>query len=135
MLTGHLALLIFCALTLADVKIGIKRKATTCDTKSKNGDILHVRYKGMLSDGTEFDSTQARDEPFAFSLGSGQVISGWEKGLQGMCESEIRRLIIPPELAYGSSGVPPVIPLYIAADSTLTFEIELLKIERPDRDL
>uniref|UniRef100_A0A5S6R198 peptidylprolyl isomerase n=1 Tax=Trichuris muris TaxID=70415 RepID=A0A5S6R198_TRIMR len=98
MLLGQLTLLTFCALTWCDVKIGVKRKATACDTKSRNGDILHVRYKGMLDDGTEFDSNHVRDEPFAFSLGSGQVIAGWEKGLQGMCESEVRRLLIPQSL-------------------------------------
>lgn len=61
-------------------------------------------------------------------LGSGQVIKGWDQGMIGMCEGEQRKLVIPPELAYGATGAPPKIPKH----STLTFNVELVKIERND---
>lgn len=77
-------------------------------------------------DGTEFDSSIPRNQPFTFTLGTGQVIKGWDQGLLGMCEGEKRKLIIPPDLGYGAKGAPPKIP----GDSTLKFVVELLKIER-----
>lgn len=87
-----------------------------------------MHYKGTLEDGTEFDSSYGRGQPLTFTLGSAQVIKGWDQGLMGMCEGEKRKLVIPPELGYGSSGAPPKIP----GDATLIFEVELVKIERKD---
>ena len=83
-------------------------------------------FQGTLEDGTEFDSSYPRGSPLTFTLGSGQVIKGWDQGLLGMCEGEKRRLVIPPELGYGKAGAGAKIP----PDSTLIFETELVKIER-----
>ncbi|XP_054271669.1 peptidyl-prolyl cis-trans isomerase FKBP2 [Macrosteles quadrilineatus] len=109
------------------LQIGIKKRVENCKVKSKKGDFLHMHYRGTLEDGTEFDSSLSRD-PLTFTLGSGQVIKGWDQGLMGMCEGEKRKLVIPPHLAYGSNGAPPKIP----GDATLKFDVELIKIERRD---
>ncbi|KFM63793.1 Peptidyl-prolyl cis-trans isomerase FKBP2, partial [Stegodyphus mimosarum] len=108
------------------LQIGVKKRIEGCEKKSKKGDILHMHYKGTLEDGTEFDNSYKRGEPLSFTLGSGQVIRGWDQGLLKMCEGEKRKLVIPPDLGYGSAGVPPTIP----GDATLVFEVELVKIER-----
>lgn len=84
---------------------------------------MHVHYKGTLTDGTVFDSSEGRN-PLTFTLGASQVIKGWDKGLLGMCVGEMRKLIIPPELAYGDNAVGK-----IPKNSILTFEVELVKIE------
>jgi len=78
----------------------------------------------MLEDGTKFDSSVDRGTPFNFILGIGQVIEGWEKGMEGMKVGEKRKLTIQPEYAYGERGVPGVIP----PNATLIFEVELLEI-------
>ncbi|XP_074644440.1 peptidyl-prolyl cis-trans isomerase FKBP2-like [Tubulanus polymorphus] len=110
--------------------IGVKKRVLPedCKIKSKKNDILHMHYTGKLEDGTEFDSSIPRGEPFTFTLGSGQVIKGWDQGLLRMCEGEKRKLIIPSDLGYGDRGAPPKIP----AGATLIFEVELIKIERRD---
>ncbi|XP_068619608.1 peptidyl-prolyl cis-trans isomerase FKBP2 [Battus philenor] len=110
------------------LQIGVKKRPTECTIKSRKGDLLHMHYTGTLEDGTEFDSSIPRGNPLTFTLGSGQVIKGWDQGLIGMCEGEHRKLVIPPELAYGESGAPPKIP----KSATLTFHVELVKIERKD---
>ncbi|NMB40091.1 MAG: FKBP-type peptidyl-prolyl cis-trans isomerase [Parcubacteria group bacterium] len=92
--------------------------------ESKVGDSLTVHYTGMLEDGTKFDSSVDRETPFNFILGIGQVIEGWEKGMEGMKVGEKRKLTIQPEYAYGERGVPGVIP----PNATLIFEVELLEI-------
>lgn len=93
--------------------------------KSKPGDRLRVQYVGTLADGSEFDSSRKPGRtPFVFELGKGHVIKGWEEGMVGMQVGELRKLVIPPELAYGESGRPG-----IPGHSTLTFEVELLAIE------
>ena len=92
--------------------------------ESKVGDSLTVHYTGMLEDGTKFDSSVDRGAPFNFILGIGQVIEGWEKGMEGMKVGEKRKLTIQPEYAYGERGVPGVIP----PNATLIFEVELLEI-------
>lgn len=85
-----------------------------------------IYFSGTLQDGTEFDSSIPRGQPFTFTLGSGQVIKGWDQGLLNMCEGEKRRLVIPPHLGYGDRAMGDKIP----AGATLVFEVELLKIDR-----
>lgn len=110
------------------LKIGIKKRVENCENKTKKGDLIHMNYVGTLLDGTEFD--RSRDQPLSFTLGSGQVIKGWDQGLLGMCVGEKRRLVIPSDLAYGSRSMGK-----IPADSTLVFEVELMKIERAGKEL
>ena len=78
--------------------------------KSKNGDKLFMHYKGTLTDGSKFDASYDRGEPFSFKLGVGQVISAWEKGMQDMEVGEHRKLTADHQFAYGERGFPPVIP-------------------------
>lgn len=111
------------------LQIGVKKRipAEECTIKSRNGDTLHMHYTGTLhADGSQFDSSIPRGQPFTFPLGAGRVIKGWDQGLVGMCEGEKRKLIIPPHLGYGASGSPPKIP----GESVLVFEVELIKIDR-----
>merc|ERR1712189_85597 len=81
-----------------------------CEVKSRKGDTLHMHYTGTLQDGSEFDSSYERGEPLSFTLGSGQVIKGWDQGLLNMCVGEKRKLVIPPDLGYGDSGAGDKIP-------------------------
>lgn len=81
-----------------------------------------MHYRGTLPDGTEFDSSYKRNSPFQFKLGAGQVIVGWDKGLEGACIGEKRHLTIPADEGYGSRGVPGVIP----ANSPLHFHVEVM---------
>lgn len=92
---------------------------------AKNTDTLVVNYTGTLLDGTKFDSSLDRGEPISFVLGAGRVIAGWDQGLLGMKVGEKRKLTIAPELAYGESGYPGVIP----PNATLIFEVELVEIK------
>ena len=92
---------------------------------TKAGDVISVHYTGKLVDGTKFDSSVDRGEPFTFTLGAGQVIKGWDQGLVGMRVGEKKTLVLSPELAYGKNGYPPVIP----PNATLTFDIELISIK------
>ncbi|MBT7308307.1 MAG: peptidylprolyl isomerase [Gammaproteobacteria bacterium] len=89
------------------------------------GDVVSVHYTGTLTDGTKFDSSRDRNRPFTFTLGAGEVISGWDHGVKGMKRGEQRKLVVPPEMGYGSRSVS-VIP----ANSTLLFDVELLDIAR-----
>lgn len=92
---------------------------------ANNGDTVVVHYTGTLLDGTKFDSSLDRGTPFSFTLGKGEVIQGWEQGILGMQVGEKRKLTIGPRLAYGSGGVPGIIP----PNATLIFEVELLEIK------
>ena len=89
------------------------------------GNTLSVHYRGTLLNGTMFDSSYNRGTPFQFPLGMGRVIQGWDQGVKGMKVGGKRKLVIPPELAYGAAGVPGAIP----PNSTLVFEVELLDVK------
>jgi FKBP-type peptidyl-prolyl cis-trans isomerase FkpA len=100
-----------------DMKVGEGDVATT-------GQTVAVHYTGWLTNGKKFDSSKDRGQPFEFPLGGGRVIKGWDEGVQGMKVGGVRKLTIPPSLAYGSRGAGGVIP----PDATLVFEVELIKI-------
>lgn len=93
--------------------------------EAKSGDTVSMNYTGTLEDGTKFDSSYDRNQTFDFVLGSGNVIKGWDEGIVGMKVGGKRKLVIPPDLAYGAQGYPPVIP----PNATLLFEVELMAIK------
>jgi FKBP-type peptidyl-prolyl cis-trans isomerase FkpA len=101
-----------------DIKVG------TGETATGRGQTVIVHYTGCLEDNTRFDSSRDRNEPFSFPLDCRFVIPGWDEGVKGMKVGGIRRLVIPPELAYGARGAGGVVP----PNATLVFEIELLEI-------
>ncbi|MCB0219895.1 MAG: FKBP-type peptidyl-prolyl cis-trans isomerase [Chrysiogenetes bacterium] len=98
--------------------------------EAKTGDNVEVHYTGTLTDGTKFDSSLDRGRPFKFRLGAGKVIKGWDEGIVGMKEGGKRKLIIPPNLAYGDRGAGEKIP----PNSTLEFDVELVSV-RTAREL
>ncbi|MGB4076512.1 MAG: FKBP-type peptidyl-prolyl cis-trans isomerase [Minisyncoccia bacterium] len=87
------------------------------------GKTVVVNYVGRLENGQVFDASESHGQPFSFVLGSGQVIPGWEEGIQGMKVGGKRTLVVPPEKAYGAQAVGP-----IPANSTLIFDVELLEV-------
>ncbi len=99
---------------------------TAGSNKPKNGDKVSVHYRGKLEDGTEFDNSFKRGEPFEFQLGIGKVIKGWDEGIALLAEGDSALLIIPPSLGYGDRVIGS-----IPANSTLYFEVVLVKIKEP----
>ena len=93
--------------------------------EAQSGNTVSVNYRGTLTNGQEFDSSYRRNQAFTFPLGGGRVIRGWDEGVVGMKEGGKRRLVIPPDLAYGSRGAGGV----IGPNETLIFEIELVKVQ------
>jgi peptidylprolyl isomerase len=89
------------------------------------GQTVRVHYVGRLLDGTKFDSSRDRHQPFEFALGEGRVIPGWDEGVKTMRVGGRRKLIVPPQLAYGDQGAGDKIP----PNATLVFDIELLGVE------
>lgn len=104
-------------LQIEEIKVGTGAEAAS-------GQKVTVHYVGTLTNGSKFDSSRDRGKGFSFQLGAGQVIKGWDKGVAGMKIGGMRKLTIPPEMAYGDRGFPPVIP----PGSTLVFEVELLSV-------
>ncbi len=105
------------ALKIEDLVVGKGETAVS-------GKTITVNYVGTLTNGTKFDSSYDREAPFSFTLGEGRVIQGWERGVEGMKVGGKRKLVIPPGLGYGNQPMGR-----IPANSTLVFEIELLKVE------
>jgi peptidylprolyl isomerase len=98
--------------------------ATGQGAGAEPGRTVRVHYTGWLPNGKKFDSSRDRGEPFAFTLGAGQVIPGWDEGVKGMKVGGRRKLVLPPQLAYGEAGAPPDIP----PNATLVFDVEVLDI-------
>lgn len=105
-------------LKIEDITVGTGDEAVA-------GKTVTVNYVGTLVNGTKFDSSYDRNQPFSFHLGAGEVIKGWDQGVVGMKVGGKRKLTIPPDLGYGASGAGNVIP----PNATLIFEVELLKVE------
>jgi len=101
-----------------------------CTIWSQNGDTMLVYYVGTLEDGTVFDTNYPKDQkqPWSFLLGTGYAIAGYDQGLGGMCVGEIRSLVVPPSLGYGSYGFPAI---GIPGGATIYFNTELVQINRP----
>lgn len=94
-------------------------------TYPKTGQVAVVHYTGTLSDGKKFDSSRDRGKPFRFTVGRGEVIRGWDEGVAQMSVGQRAKLVCSPDYAYGSRGHPGVIP----PNATLTFDVELLRVE------
>jgi FKBP-type peptidyl-prolyl cis-trans isomerase len=108
---------------VTELKIEDTKKGTGAE--AKKGDTVVVHYTGYLTDGTKFDSSKDANVPFDFVLGAGEVIPGWDEGVQGMKVGGVRKLTIPPAMAYGEAGAGGVIP----PNATLVFEVELLEVK------
>lgn len=104
-------------LVIEDITVGNGAEAVA-------GKQVSVHYTGWLTNGTKFDSSKDRNEPFGFKLGAGQVIAGWDRGVAGMKIGGKRKLTIPAHLGYGARGAGGVIP----PNAVLVFEVELLGV-------
>lgn len=104
-------------LIIDDIEVGEGAEAVS-------GKQIMVHYTGTLEDGTKFDSSLDRSQPFGFNLGAGQVIQGWDQGFAGMKVGGKRKLTIPPEMGYGAAGAGGVIP----PNATLIFDVELIEV-------
>jgi FKBP-type peptidyl-prolyl cis-trans isomerase len=93
------------------------------------GNTVTVHYTAKVQGGSVYSESRKLDQPFTFVVGKGQVLPGWERGIEGMRPGELRRIIIPPALAYGEIGAPPLIPPH----ATLEVEIELLRVSSASR--
>ena len=124
-----IALSITLAMFATNLKADLKTETIIqgSGSKAELGMRVQVHYTGKLDDGTVFDSSVPRGEPFVFTLGQRQVIQGWEEGILGMLVGETRILTIPPALAYGSSGAGDIIP----PNATLIFDVQLLATSWP----
>jgi len=113
--------------TMTKTPSGLAYKDTKVGTGpvAKAGQKATVHYTGWLPDGTKFDSSRDGGQPFGFAIGAGQVIKGWDEGVAGMKVGGRRLLVLPPDLAYGAAGSPPVIP----PNATLVFDVELLGVK------
>ena len=109
-------------MTDPDLKIETLKEGAGAEARA--GSTVTVHYVGTLTDGKKFDSSRDRGRGFSFKLGAGQVIKGWDQGVAGMKIGSVRKLTIPPHLAYGDKGFPGAIP----PNSTLVFEVELLSV-------
>jgi FKBP-type peptidyl-prolyl cis-trans isomerase len=109
-------------MTQASLQIEDNREGT--GDEARPGQTVSVHYVGTLTDGKKFDSSRDRGKPFIFPLGGGKVIKGWDQGVAGMKVGGLRKLTIPPHLAYGDRGAAGVIP----PNSTLVFEVELVSV-------
>ena len=108
-----------------ELKITVNKEGT--GDRAEIGMSVSVHYTGKLEDGTVFDSSIPRGQPFTFTLGAGQVIKGWDLGVEGMTVGEKRKLVIPPHLGYGIRGAGATIP----PNATLIFDVELLEVTMP----
>jgi FKBP-type peptidyl-prolyl cis-trans isomerase FkpA len=108
-----------------DSQLRIEDLSIGTGPEAKVGDRISVHYTGWLADGAKFDSSRDRNEPFEFILGQGNVIEGWDKGVVGMKVGGKRKLVIPPQMAYGERGAGGIIP----PNAVLTFEVELLAVQ------
>uniref|UniRef100_A0A090XCG9 peptidylprolyl isomerase n=1 Tax=Ixodes ricinus TaxID=34613 RepID=A0A090XCG9_IXORI len=109
------------------LQIGVKKRPEVCDTKARKGDVLHMHYKGTLEDGTEFDNSYKRGDPLSFTLGSGQVIRGWDQGLLAMCAGEKRKTGDSSGAGLRNNGGHH---RPFQETQLVTFEVELVKIDR-----
>jgi peptidylprolyl isomerase len=105
-------------LQYTDLEVGTGAEANA-------GQTVVVHYRGTLEDGSQFDASYDRGQPFSFPLGAGRVIKGWDEGVQGMKVGGKRKLVIPPDLGYGARGAGGVIP----PNATLIFDVELLEVK------
>ena len=109
--------------TPSGLQYSIDRPGT--GAQPQRGQTVSVHYTGWLTNGTKFDSSRDRNEPFQFPLGQGSVIKGWDEGVAAMKIGEIRTLVIPPALGYGDRGAGGVIP----PNATLIFDVELIEVK------